>query len=81
VREALWRGRAAFGRSGSTADARSGSSLTSIGSSAAMGLPPVDRAALALAAAAYRAAGVPDAGAALRWNAGPEEGPPTGPRS
>ena len=49
------------------------------GSSAALGLPPVDRAALgALAAAALAASGVPDAVLRLFWTPGPEEGPPTG---
>ena len=48
-------------------------------SSAAIGLPPVDRAALgALAAAALAASGVPDAVLRLFWTPGPEEGPPTG---
>lgn len=48
-------------------------------SSAAIGLPPVDRAALgALAAAALAAAGVPDAVLRLFWTPGPEEGSPTG---
>ena len=49
------------------------------GSSAALGLPPVDRTALgALAAAALAASGVPDAVLRLFWTPGPEEGPPTG---
>lgn len=48
-------------------------------SSAAIGLPSVDRAALGtLAAAALEAAGVPDAVLRLFWTPGPEEGPPTG---
>jgi len=49
------------------------------GSSAAIGLPPVDRAALgALAAEALAAARVPDAVLRLFWTPGPEEGPPVG---
>lgn len=49
------------------------------GSSAALGLPPVDRDALAaLAADALAAAGVRDAVLRLVWTPGPEEGPPTG---
>ncbi len=49
------------------------------GSSAALGLPPVDRAALGtLAAAALAAAAVPDAVLRLFWTPGSEEGPPTG---
>ena len=49
------------------------------GSSAAIGLPAVDRAALgALATAALEAAGAPDAVLRLFWTPGPEEGPPTG---
>lgn len=49
------------------------------GSSAAIGLPPTDRAALGtLAAEALAAAGAPDAVLRLVWTHGPEEGPPTG---
>ncbi len=49
------------------------------GSSAALGLPPVDRATLGmLAATALVAAAVPDAVLRLFWTPGSEEGPPTG---